>query len=275
MLYCDDGSATLFHPDYRENYHNLTGAWVESTEIYGKVWNDFFPEIPVDFCVADVGLGLGYNFLLALSLLDKKSLKNSSIVSFEQELIPLDNLKKIPYPGEVAGYQDTLFSLCQNLEEQNFINQKVNSTNITIYLGDLRQKLKLLPDRSVFLWLWDPFSPAKNPEMWSLDLFRLVLQKSSTQAVLVTYSAAAQIRAALLRSKWHPITRPGIGKKKEITVALHPQRPLPTSSQKISLDEIEPQDRVTFRDRKLRDTREIILSRRLQTRARIRRILHP
>jgi hypothetical protein len=128
--------------------------------------------------------------------------------------------------------------------------------------GDARETIKNLKGYRFNAVFHDPYSPAKNPELWSLDFFRELFEIMNDSGILTTYSSASQIRMALMDAGFYTGRGPSVGRKREGTIAskikninLLPQN---------EIDELKADIKSTpYRDYKLNDTREIILSRRI------------
>jgi tRNA 5-methylaminomethyl-2-thiouridine biosynthesis bifunctional protein len=75
-----------------------------------------------------------------------------------------------------------------------------------VYIGDALSLRTLGPGRDEFAgfdFVWqDPFSPQKNPTMWSAEWFARVREVSATGCTLMTYSVARAVRDALAASGW-------------------------------------------------------------------------
>src|SRR5438093_5271447 len=69
--------------------------------------------------------------------------------------------------------------------------------------------------------LFDPFSPAKNPAMWTLPLFANLFRLLDPQrpCALATFSRSTMTRTALLLGGFHVGRGLGIGNKEETTIA--------------------------------------------------------
>ncbi|MEL6701874.1 MAG: tRNA (5-methylaminomethyl-2-thiouridine)(34)-methyltransferase MnmD, partial [Pseudomonadota bacterium] len=52
-------------------------------------------------------------------------------------------------------------------------------------------------------WFLDGFSPAKNPDMWSLPLMQALADKSAPDATLASYTAAGWVRRNLRNAGFH------------------------------------------------------------------------
>ena len=82
----------------------------------------------------------------------------------------------------------------------------------------------------VDLWLFDGFSPAKNPEAWTPKLFAEVARLSRPGARFSTFTAASEVRHRLEAAGFSVVKRAGWGKKREHMVGTFAGRwtPRPT-----------------------------------------------
>jgi tRNA 5-methylaminomethyl-2-thiouridine biosynthesis bifunctional protein len=78
--------------------------------------------------------------------------------------------------------------------------------------------LKATPDYTfkADCWYLDGFSPNRNPEMWSPDLFREVARLSAEEATFSTFAAASFVRKGLEAAGFEVKKRKGFGKKREM-----------------------------------------------------------
>ena len=73
---------------------------------------------------------------------------------------------------------------------QDFENKK-------IILGDATKTIKSLPSNYFNIIFLDPFSPGKNPELWSLGFFKEIERVMMNCGILTTYSCARTVRENL------------------------------------------------------------------------------
>lgn len=85
---------------------------------------------------------------------------------------------------------------------------------LTVILGGAYESLAGWPGRAD-AWFLDGFSPAKNPEMWSEQLMRLVAEKTSPGGTFSTYTAAGYVRRGLQTAGFSVTKVPGFGRKRE------------------------------------------------------------
>jgi hypothetical protein len=67
--------------------------------------------------------------------------------------------------------------------------------------------------------LFDPYSPAANPEMWTRDVFRAIREKAGEDCTLTSYSRSTVTRARLMLAGWCVGRGAATGGKTETTVA--------------------------------------------------------
>ncbi|MEL6744017.1 MAG: MnmC family methyltransferase [Pseudomonadota bacterium] len=67
-------------------------------------------------------------------------------------------------------------------------------------------------------WFLDGFSPAKNPDMWSLPLMQALADKSAPDATLASYTAAGWVRRNLSEAGFHIAKQKGFGTKRDMIV---------------------------------------------------------
>jgi tRNA 5-methylaminomethyl-2-thiouridine biosynthesis bifunctional protein len=73
-------------------------------------------------------------------------------------------------------------------------------------------------------WFLDGFSPAKNPAMWSADVFEQIAKNSTSAASCSTYTAAGLVKRNLKQAGFEVKKVSGYGKKREMLVATLQQK---------------------------------------------------
>jgi spermidine synthase len=151
-----------------------------------------------------------------------------------------------------------------NIIKKSIPNAESNSEKyaLKIITGDARNSIKSLNDNYFDAVFHDPYSPSKNPEMWTVDFFKVLHNKMKKNAVLTTYSSALQIRMALIEAGFNIWAGPSVGKKKEGTLAT-PGNSIHKLNDE-TINEIKSNVKSTpYSDHDLYDTREVILQRRI------------
>jgi tRNA U34 5-methylaminomethyl-2-thiouridine-forming methyltransferase MnmC len=203
LIITKDQSESLFNETFQENLHSTEGAksetiynFIEGCEILNHRGNTL--------SILEVGFGTGLGFFTTLEFLRKYSPgKKLIFYSLEIDLnLAKWALKDLQFTQTDFG----LLGLGPDFE-------------LRVFIGDAREilpKLKIGPMDAIYQ---DPFSPKKNPTLWTLEWFSLLLGLSGPNCILSTYSSSTNIRKSLLKAGWAVFERKGFGKKRTSTIA--------------------------------------------------------
>jgi tRNA U34 5-methylaminomethyl-2-thiouridine-forming methyltransferase MnmC len=191
VIETDDGSNTIFNHEIDESYHSKYGAILESQHVFIKNGLEFIEKDLIN--IFEVGFGTGLNSLLSMiySELNNKTINYTSI-----EKYPLDYqlINQLNY-GNLLGKSDKFFhQLHEAAWEKNiqinplFSLLKIKADIIGIDLSNYQN-----PDIVFF----DAFSPARQPELWSIEIFSALYNFLKNNGILVTYSASGIVKTAL------------------------------------------------------------------------------
>jgi len=217
------------------------------------------------FRVLDIGFGLGYNILALLVESNRLHPKRMiEIVSLEKDRSYAPYMKKIVFHD---GRDDYYGEIRRAYEKGRLAGRNFS---LEFMFGDARTSISRLEDDGFTGMFHDPFSPSKNPELWSVDFFRMLWGKMSQGGRLTTYSSALHIRAALLRAGFSVGRGPSYGRKKEGTVAAKGPMRDGVFSEEYAGSLSREVKATPYRDPELRESREVIVQRRIEEMKRIR-----
>jgi len=218
-----NGAQSVHALDFGETMHPGLGPAAEAEALYVKQLRiaERLAGHAGTFVVWDVGLGAAAN---ALALLRATTDLDTSLqlISFDCSLAPLrfasahrDSL------GYFTGYEPMVERLIETGNVQ-FVNRR-QSVDWTAYIGDFPSLLRSdgagwpKPDAIFF----DPFSPARNPAMWTAPLFAdlFAALDPARPCSLATYSRSSMTRAAMLLAGFRVGAGRPTGLKEETTVA--------------------------------------------------------
>lgn len=94
---------------------------------------------------------------------------------------------------------------------------------VDIFHGPVSKWFDNFPKTKVNHWFLDGFSPAKNPEMWTDELFKSMSQYSDPKASLATFTAAGFIRRGLKEVGFNMKRIKGYGMKREMLTGVFEQ----------------------------------------------------
>jgi len=201
----EDSSITFYNEKVEDHYHSKSGAIEEAFEKHAKAL-----KIKKDSIIFDVCFGLGYNTAAALDL------TQATIYCFENDKEILKQIPKIK--ADFKSWKIIQEFVKQFLEKGETIYEKDNIKLIMIF-GDAKKTIKTIEQKADFFF-FDPFSPAKVPDMWTEEFFRDIYNKSRKGAKLSTYSYARFVRDNLQKAGFKVIDGPIIGRRSPSTIAI-------------------------------------------------------
>lgn len=202
-----DGSFTAFSKKYKEHYHSLSGAYEEASEKHVNALGIKDGMKILDFC-----FGLGYNSIIAT-----KKYKKVQIVGLENDIEIIRAIRNLEVPEEI----EKEFAAFRNLAEKLKITDP-HSNTIKLIIGEALVTLDQLPKDYFDRVFFDPFSPKKQPEMWSKEIFRKVYAVMKQGAKLSTYSCIKSIRQNMTDAGFKVKDGPAVGRKSPSTIAIKP-----------------------------------------------------
>ena len=219
-----NGAHSVHSTEHGETMHPGLGPAAEAEELYVRQLRllDRQRELDGEFVIWDVGLGAAANALTILRASRDVS-NHLHLISFEHTLEPLRfALRASSALGYFAGYERDVEKLIaeRRVEFQNG-NQSVRWE---LHVGDFPSLMRSAaaslfakPHAVVF----DPWSPAKNPAMWTApllaDVFRLL--DPARPCGMPTYSRSTMLRVSLLLAGFFVGSGPATGRKEETTIA--------------------------------------------------------
>lgn len=217
ILQTEDHTQTVYSEFFDEACHNLSGAYAETLHNYilGCGIPDRFNQ-KTDFAVLDVGFGVGVGLL---ALLDEARKHHFSAVVhyYSIELDP-----ELFLWAAQSSFPELIFTEKRE-GDLLFFQAESGPIHIKVFIGDGRQTLPLALSLG-HLRKWDaifqdPFSPKKNPALWSVEWFEFLKAQSSPDVRLATYSSSLSIRKSLLEAGWSVINDRGFALKRAMTKA--------------------------------------------------------
>lgn len=179
-----------------------------------------------DFVVAELGFGSGLNCLLTIRewlkhLEESKQEKCLHYIALEKYPLSPDAINELvsKYP-ELHEYCDELIAVYPPAVKGSHSRQLFNNRVVVHYkFMDAYEALK--NERyKVDAWYLDGFSPAKNTDMWSAQLFEKLAQNSHSKTTCSTYTSAGFVKRNLQDNGFEVKKVSGHGKKRDMLVAV-------------------------------------------------------
>lgn len=179
-------------------------------------------EDTAQFTIGELGFGTGLNFLAALKTwraVSKRKDAHFHFISFEKHPLSQESLERAhrAWPELAIDAARLRFALPPPVS--GFHRLRItDDVTLTLYYGDVHDGL-CMTEAHVNAWFLDGFSPAKNPEMWTADLFIEIARLSAPGATAATFTVAGEVRRALAAAGFDIEKRPGFGRKCEMLAA--------------------------------------------------------
>jgi tRNA U34 5-methylaminomethyl-2-thiouridine-forming methyltransferase MnmC len=191
-----DGSYTFFSEEFGEAFHSHQGAKAEAFQKFADATQLKQKAQQSSIRLLDVCYGLGYNTAAALEVI-KEVNPNCNVEVYGLELDPTVPIGAVT--PELLQYwsndvQDILKSLAHHYECQQ------DHLKARLLMGDARQTIQQLAGFQADAIFFDPFSPRRCPQLWTVEFFELVTKCLAPTGTLSTYSRSASVRKALLEA---------------------------------------------------------------------------
>lgn len=169
--------------------------------------------------IGETGFGTGLNFLCAWQLFEQCAPTGARLhfVSVEKyPLSPQDLRRALELWPQLKHQAEQLLeqyvAIHQGFQRLSLAGGRVT---LTLLIGDALEQLPQL-DGQVDAWFLDGFAPAKNPEMWTAELFAELARLAAPDATLSTFTSTGWVRRSLNAAGFQMKRTPGIGHKWEI-----------------------------------------------------------
>ena len=206
-----------------ETFHPVVGPVAEAEALYVNQLKlrERIAKHSGEFVIWDVGLGAAANAVTVLRATRNLNCR-IRLISFDHKAEPLEfALQNVAALGYFDGYENHL----QELSRVKRVAFQVGPQSVDweFNLGDFpeflntklkTQNSKLPPPHAI---LFDAYSPARNPAMWTLPLFASLFQLLDPQrpCAMPTYSRSTILRVTLLLAGFFVGVGHATGEKEE------------------------------------------------------------
>ncbi|WP_100640239.1 bifunctional tRNA (5-methylaminomethyl-2-thiouridine)(34)-methyltransferase MnmD/FAD-dependent 5-carboxymethylaminomethyl-2-thiouridine(34) oxidoreductase MnmC [Marinobacter salexigens] len=181
-----------------------------------------FAEIPEagNFVIAESGFGTGLNFLSTWQAWQTHSPSHAATLHYiAAERFPLtrqDLEKSLSLWPELRELSKELIANYPPLiSGTHRLVLDGGRVRLTLFFGDIKDALDALSFQAD-AWYLDGFAPARNPEMWQETILHRLTQHSSEGTTIATFTAAGQIRRALISAGFNMQKSRGFGRKRSM-----------------------------------------------------------
>ena len=169
--------------------------------------------------IGETGFGTGLNFLCAWQLFEQHAVAGARLHFISVEKYPLshaDLQRALALWPELHPYAEQLLAqyiaIHQGFQRLVLDNGRVT---LTLLIGDALEQLPQL-DAQIDAWFLDGFAPAKNPDMWTAELFAELARLAAPGSTISTFTSTGWVRRLINAAGFKMKRTPGIGHKWEI-----------------------------------------------------------
>jgi len=201
-----------------ETFHPVIGPMAEAVALHVRQQRlvERAHKVKGPFIVWDVGLGAAANSVAVLEAFAGHPSVPVELHSFDRTTAPLsfalEHAAVLGYPAPHAGAIERL------LERSKWRN---STGTFAWYFqsGDFRETMHSAPAPHAILY--DPYSPATNPELWSLEQFRALhgTTNPARPCLLTNYTRSTAVRVTLMLAGFHVGLGHATGEKDQTTIA--------------------------------------------------------
>ncbi|KAF6688277.1 bifunctional tRNA (5-methylaminomethyl-2-thiouridine)(34)-methyltransferase MnmD/FAD-dependent 5-carboxymethylaminomethyl-2-thiouridine(34) oxidoreductase MnmC [Pseudomonas sp. EKM23D] len=169
--------------------------------------------------IGETGFGTGLNFLCAWQLFEQHACADARLHFISVEKYPLthaDLQRALALWPQLQPFAARLLAQYHAIHP-GFQRLLLDSGRVTLTLliGDAMEQLPQL-DAQVDAWFLDGFAPAKNPDMWTAELFAELARLAAPGSTISTFTSTGWVRRLINAAGFKMKRTPGIGHKWEI-----------------------------------------------------------
>jgi tRNA U34 5-methylaminomethyl-2-thiouridine-forming methyltransferase MnmC len=218
------GAHSVHSLEHAETFHPVIGPVAEAQALYVRQLRlcERLQCHTGEFVIWDIGLGAAANAITVLRAAREIPCE-IRLLSFDQTLEPLAfALQNIEHLDYLTGYEPQLEGLLLNHHVR--LSDGPQSVTWDMHLADFPSLLTQPQSRGFakpHAIMFDAFSPAKNPAMWTQPLFAHLFELLAPDraCALPTYSRSTMLRVTLLLAGFYVGIGHPTGEKEETTLA--------------------------------------------------------
>ena len=209
IIKTNDGSTTIYLPEWNESYHSKHGAIQEAYHVFIKNGLSLFKVKSI--AILEIGFGTGLNAFITF-VEAKKTNQSIDYVGVEAYPVEMDETMKMNYPNEIDVSETTVF---KKMHEFNW-DQK-NQVSDNFMLTKRQQFFQDIQDEASFdLIYFDAFGFRVQPNLWTDKIFVAMFKALKPNGILVTYACRTSIKNAMLSAGFSVEKLPGAPGKREM-----------------------------------------------------------
>ncbi|GGH54813.1 hypothetical protein GCM10007423_61700 [Dyadobacter endophyticus] len=213
FIITEDGSHSLFSAQFKQQYHSLQGALMESEHIYINLGlKPVLENASGPVYVFEMGFGTGLNAFLAWKLADslQKQVFYTSVEAYPVSLLEASQLNYEEASGATGFMQLHHAPWGAETAISPFFSLRKEQTTVQDFTSE----------RFFDVIFYDAFDPRAQPELWEKEIFAKIAAQTSQGGVLVTYSSKGIVKRALRAGGFIVERHKGPGRKTHVLKAI-------------------------------------------------------
>ncbi|KGF70961.1 5-methylaminomethyl-2-thiouridine methyltransferase [Hoeflea sp. BAL378] len=215
-----------YSEEFGDFYYSRADGRAECRHVFlaGNGLPQRFAERP-GFVIGELGFGTGLNFIETWSAFETAAPEGARLEFHSFELSALsrsDMARALSAWPDLAERTSRLTAAWPDAPAGDIrleFQDAGRSVGLLIHAGPALERLQAAR-LDADAWFLDGFSPARNPDMWSQELMRLVAARTAPGCTFATYSAAGWVRRNLEAAGFAVEKRPGHAGKRAMSAGI-------------------------------------------------------
>jgi len=170
--------------------------------------------------IGETGFGTGLNLLCAWKLFEETSSYDQRLdfISVEKYPLAVHEICKAlePWSDVLGTYMDRYLGTYPLRIAGIHKIHLTNRVSLTLWIGDIADVMPGWDGFQIDAWFLDGFTPAKNPQMWTDEVFAHMARLSHVETTYATFTAAGFVRRGLERVGFTVEKTAGFGRKRDM-----------------------------------------------------------
>jgi tRNA U34 5-methylaminomethyl-2-thiouridine-forming methyltransferase MnmC len=223
LVSVESGVKSIRSLDFGQTFHPVTGPMAEARALHvvQQRLAERAAANQTGFVIWDVGFGAAANSIAAIETLSGRG-GRIRISSFDRTTASIEFALEHASDLEYVKAHETVLRKLLSDKTANIADPD-SGTRIEwqLHIGDFCEVVRNPPREAPHAIFYDPYSPAANPDMWTLEHFSLLRKHLDEEVpcLWTNYTRSTAVRATLLLAGFFVGRGCAIGGKEETTVA--------------------------------------------------------
>lgn len=217
IIITNDGSSTIYLPEWDEPYHSKHGAIQEAYHVFIEHGLKYlYQQNYKHISILEIGFGTGLNAFITWIESEKLKL-DIDYYGVEAYPVSVDEVAKMNYATQLNV--EHAISFFENMHQVSW--EKTHAMTSSFSLTKQNKFFSDIQDQQKFdLIYFDAFGARVQPELWTETIFEKMYKALKPNGILVTYSAKGSVRRAMQAVGFSVEKLPGPPGKREMLRAL-------------------------------------------------------